>query len=74
MKNEKKVVLLHPLLRGKTLSQICRKQIVHWCNGSTSDSGSASLGSSPGWTTEKAEIERFRPFFFCFNPIQLQLF
>lgn len=28
-----------------------KHNIVHWCNGSTSDSGSASLGSNPGWTT-----------------------
>lgn len=28
-------------------------QIVPWCNGSTSDSGSASLGSSPSGITYK---------------------
>lgn len=27
------------------------KEIVQWCNGSTSDSGSACEGSSPSWTT-----------------------
>ena len=40
--------------------------IVHWCNGSTSDSGSASLGSSPGWTTRK-ELN-------CLNIKQLSFF
>ena len=26
--------------------------IVQWCNGSTSDSGSACEGSNPSWTTK----------------------
>ena len=52
MSIEKKVVLLHPLSREKeSLFFEESTGIVHWCNGSTSDSGSASLGSSPGWTT-----------------------
>ena len=38
---EKELVPLH-----------CRKtKNVQWCNGSTSDSGSACEGSSPSWTT-----------------------
>lgn len=39
-----------------------------WCNGSTTDSGSVSLGSSPGWATKK-KAERFRSAFgFQFIP------
>ena len=33
---------------------------VQWCNGSTTDSGSVSLGSNPGWTTKtKAAVAAF---------------
>lgn len=41
----KKVVFLQTFSR--------ERKSVQWCNGSTSDSGSASLGSSPGWTTKR---------------------
>ena len=27
-----------------------------WCNGSTTDFGSASLGSSPGWSTLNSHL------------------
>jgi hypothetical protein len=44
----------------KNMHYLCNVQkiIVQWCNGSTSDSGSACEGSSPSWTTEW-ENERF---------------
>lgn len=32
-----------PFKRCKTVS------VAQWCNGSTTDSGSVSLGSNPGW-------------------------
>ncbi len=41
----KKLVFLHPLSQESI-------PIVLWCNGSTSDSGSACLGSNPGRTTK----------------------
>ena len=47
------------------MSQTSNKELVHWCNGSTSDSGSASLGSSPGWTTKKAPQRVLQGFFLC---------
>ena len=56
---EKELVPLH-----------CRKtKIVQWCNGSTSDSGSACEGSSPSWTTRIiANFLSWRLlFFFCLN-------
>ncbi len=34
--------------------------IVQWCNGSTSDSGSACEGSSPSWTTEIKKANCFQ--------------
>ena len=43
-RNEKNFVSLH------SFSQ--QKVIVQWCNGSTPDFGSVSLGSNPGWTTK----------------------
>ena len=45
----KMFVLLHPLSERR---KPCKKEIVLWCNGSTSDSGSACLGSNPGRTTK----------------------
>ena len=36
-----------------TAFEIKSNRIVPWCSGSTSDFGSASLGSSPGGTTKK---------------------
>ena len=35
------------------LCSVKNDDIVQWCNGSTSDSGSACEGSSPSWTTWK---------------------
>ena len=40
--------------------------IVPWCNGSTSDFGSACPGSNPGGTTENASNEAF---FVLFLPV-----
>ena len=40
--------------------------IVLWCNGSTSDSGSACLGSNPGRTTESAD--KYQRFMFVYTP------
>ena len=34
------------------LCSVKNDDIVQWCNGSTSDSGSACEGSSPSWTTK----------------------
>ena len=45
----KKYVLLHSLTTRELTSLI---EIVQWCNGSTTDSGPVSPGSSPGWTTK----------------------
>jgi hypothetical protein len=41
----KKYVLLHSLTTRELTSLI---EIVQWCNGSTTDSGPVSPGSSPG--------------------------
>ncbi len=35
-----------------------RKILVPWCNGSTTDFGSVSLGSNPGGTTKNPALNR----------------
>lgn len=35
----------------------CTAKFVRWCNGSTGDFGSLSLGSSPGRTTKPSDFQ-----------------
>ena len=47
--------------------------IVPWCSGSTSDFGSASLGSSPGGTTENIDYQYFTKQTPNFTPLNVKL-
>lgn len=48
------------------LCSVKNDDIVQWCNGSTSDSGSACEGSSPSWTTKSRGTTMF-PFLLTTN-------
>ena len=53
---QKKAVILHRFREiGARLLRIERGIFAKWCNGSTTDSGSVCLGSSPGLATQKRE-------------------